>query len=328
MSFARFLRSALVASATMVMAGAACAQQFPTKPIRIFVGFAAGGGTDTVARVYAAKLQEILKTPVIIENRPGASELLAALPVMSSAPDGHTLWMGTASSLVQGPGVRKDLPYDPLKQLTLISRAAEGDALFVVKNSLPVNTMDELIGYARTHPGQLNYGSAGVGASNHLLTEYIKTLTGVQMVHVPYKSAAEVARELAGGTLDVAVEIATFTAPFVKEGKIRAIATTGAERLKTLPDVPTLEEGNVRELKGLGTYMFWGLVGPSGMQPQTVKLLNDAMNSTARMPDVVQRLDTFYVRPATGTPAELREYVEKELGKWRSFSKDLKLENS
>ncbi|MGN5477948.1 Bug family tripartite tricarboxylate transporter substrate binding protein [Cupriavidus basilensis] len=161
-----------------------------------------------MARLYAAKLQEVLNAPIVVENKPGASELLAALPLTRAAPDGYTLWMTSASSLVRGPGVRTDLPYDPLKQLTFISRVAEVEALYVVKPSLPVHSVHELIDYAKAHPGKLNYGSAGVGSSNHLLTEQFRLLTRIDMVHVPLPRATrEVARELTGGTLDFAMAI-------------------------------------------------------------------------------------------------------------------------
>ncbi|ODV42901.1 hypothetical protein AWV79_22520 [Cupriavidus sp. UYMMa02A] len=206
------------------------------------------------------------------------------MPLTRAAPDGYTLWMTSASSLVRGPGVRTDLPYDPLKQLTFISRVAEVEALYVVKPSLPVHSVHELIDYAKAHPGKLNYGSAGVGSSNHLLTEQFRLLTRIDMVHVPFKSDAEVARELTGGTLDFAMAITTFSTPFAKDGRIRAVAVTGPQRLAELPDVPTLDESDVPEVRGLGTYLFYGLVGPAGMSPVIVKRLNDALTKIAQRP--------------------------------------------
>ncbi|AQV99166.1 tripartite tricarboxylate transporter substrate binding protein (plasmid) [Cupriavidus necator] len=304
------------------------AQEYPARPIRILVGFAAGGGVDTVARLYAAKLQEVLNVPIVVENKPGASELLAALPLTRAAPDDYTLWMTSASSLVRGPGVRTDLPYDPLKQLTFISRVAEVEALYVVKPSLPVHSVRELIDYAKQHPGKLNYGSAGIGSSNHLLTEQFRLLTKIDMVHVPFKSDAEVARELTGGTLDFAMAITTFSTPFVKDGRIRAVAVTGPQRLAELPDVPTLEESDVPEVRGLGTYLFYGLVGPAGMSPVIVKKLNDALTKIAQTPEMAQKLRTVSMRPAFGSPPDFRRLIESEIPRWKEVGKTVKNTNS
>jgi tripartite-type tricarboxylate transporter receptor subunit TctC len=157
--------------------------------------------------------------------------------------------------------VRTDLPYDPLKQLTFISRVARAEALYVVKNDLPVNSVSDLIAYAKANPGKLNYGSAGVGSSNHLLAEQLKILTKIDMQHIPYKSDMEVALELAAGRIDFGMAVTPFSVPFVKDGKIRAIAITGSHRLASLPDVPTLDETGVPQLKGLGrtcTMDWWG----------------------------------------------------------------------
>ena len=324
-SFVRTLTALCVFS---WVAGAANAQPYPSRPIKILVGFAAGGGIDTVARIYGQKLQGILNTSVIVENRPGASELQAINPMINSQPDGYTLMMTSASSLVRGPGVRTDLPYDPLKNMTFISRVATVEALYVVNNKLPVNTIPELIAYAKANPGKLNYGSAGIGSSNHLLTEQLKMLTKTDMVHIPYKSDAEVARELAAGTLDFSIAITTFTVPFVKDGKIKAIGVTGAERIAGLANVATVDEGSVQEIKGLGNYLFYGLVGPAGMPASVVQKLNEAMNSAARMPDLVQRLEGLNFQPTTSNPAEFRQLIEREIPKWKEVGKTVKVGSS
>ncbi|SCU76932.1 conserved exported hypothetical protein [Cupriavidus necator] len=319
---------ALALVALCALAMGANAQNYPQRPIRILVGFAAGGGVDSVARLYAAKLQEALNVPIVVENKPGASELLAAIPVTRAAPDGYTLWMTSASSLVRGPGVRTDLPYDPLKQLTFISRVAEVEALYVVKSSLPVHSVRELMEYARARPGKLNYGSAGIGSSNHLLTEQFRLLTNIDMVHVPFKSDAEVTRELTGGTLDFAMAITTFATPFVKDGRIRAVAVTGPQRLAELPNVPTLEEGDVAEVKGLGTYLFYGLVGPAGMPEPVVARLNDALTKIAQTPEMAQKLKGLSMRPAMGSSRDFRRLIETELVKWKEVGKSVKISNS
>jgi tripartite-type tricarboxylate transporter receptor subunit TctC len=321
------VRIAAATCAFAFAAGTAQAQQYPTRPIKILVGFAAGGGIDTVARIYGQKLQEILGQPVIVENKPGASELQAITPLVNAQPDGYTLMMTSASSMVRGPGVRTDLPYDPLRQMTFIAKTATVEAVYVVRNDLPINTLPELLAYARANPAKLNYGSAGIGSSNHLLTEQLKMLTKTEFVHIPYKSDAEVAREMAGGTLDFSIAITTFTVPFIKENRIRALAVTGAQRVAALPNVPTLDESGAQELKGLGNYLFYGLIGPANLPPAIVAKLNETMNKAAAMPDVVQRLETAQFHPATGTPAEFRQLVEKELVKWKEIGKTVKVGN-
>jgi tripartite-type tricarboxylate transporter receptor subunit TctC len=321
------MRTVGLVCAVAASSAIAQAQEYPSKPIKILVGFAAGGGVDTVARLYAQKLHEAFNVPIIVENRPGASELLAAMPVIRSEPDGYTLWMTSASSLVRAPGVRTDLPYDPLKNLTFISRVATVEANYVVKNDLNINTVSELIDYALKNPGKLNYGSAGIGSSNHLLVEQLKLLTKTDMVHIPYKSDSEVAREVAAGTIDFGIAITPFTVPFVLDGRIKAIGVTGSQRVEALPDVPTIDEGSVQELKGLGNYLFYGLVGPADMPQAVVQKLNNALTEAARMPDVIERLGKQNFQPVTGTPEEFRKHIEKELPKWKEVGKTVKVGN-
>ena len=307
-----------------LFASAALAQTYPTKPIKILVGYSAGGGADTLARQYAAKLQDILNTPVIVENKPGAYELIAAQGLLAAPPDGYTLWLATTGSLVQGPSVRS-MPYDPVKSFTYVGRIGEVEAVFAVKKGFPATSFSELITYAKANPGKVNYGSAGVGAPNHLLTEYISYLTGVNMTHIPFKSDADVAREIAGGTLDFAAAIPSMLVPFVNDGKMNAIAVTGSQRLKVLPNTPTFAEGSIPELKSLSVYAFYGVVGPAGMPPDVTKTLNEALNKVAKMPDIVQRFDALSVKLTTSTPTEFRQYVEKELNVWSEVAKKIKL---
>jgi len=300
------------------------AQNYPSRPIQLITGFSAGGGTDTLARQYAAKLQDILKTPVIVINKPGAYEIIGSQTLLAARPDGYTLFLGTTGSLIQGPLVRS-MPYDPLKDFTLVARIGEVGAILAVKNDLPVSSLSDLINYAKENPGKLNYGSAGVGAPNHLLTEYVSSLTGITMTHIPFKSDADVARELVAGTIDFAVSIPATLEPYVKAEKVKAIAVTTPERLKGLPDTPTLAEGNIPALKSLSVYAFYGIVGPAGMPEEVTQKLNDAFNRVAKMPDIVQRFDELSVKLTTSTPNGFRQYLEKEIAIWREVAKKLKL---
>lgn len=322
--FARFTRLISTACAATLLAGAASAQSFPSRPIKILVGFAAGGATDLTARLYAAKLQDILKTPVVVENKPGAYEAIAAQALMSSPPDGYTLWLSTIASLALAPSIRS-VPYDSLKSFSYIGRIGETEAVMVARKGFPAASFGELIGYAKSHPGQVNYGSAGIGMPNHLLMEYISQLTGAPMTHIPFKSDGDVAREIAGGTIDFAMGSPISLIPFVSDGKMNAIAVTGNERLKALPGTPALAESNIAALKGLSVYSFFGLVGPAGIPPEVVATLNEALNKASRMPDLAERLDALAVKLTPGTPNDFRQYVDKELKVWREVTKKVKL---
>jgi tripartite-type tricarboxylate transporter receptor subunit TctC len=266
-----------------VLSAQAQAQPFPSRTIKIMVGFAAGGATDAVARIYANKLTELLGASVIVDNKPGAMQLLAARPTMSSAPDGYTLWLATSSSLVQSAGVREDMPFDPVKSFTHLARVADVDGIFAVRAGMGINSVRELIAYARANPGKLNYGSAGVGS-------------GSMLAH-------------AGNP------------------KLKMIGVTGSQRLATLPDVPTVADSGVEEVKTLGGYLFYGLVGPANMPAALVQTINEAVNKASRSPDVAAQMEKQFFRPAPGTPVEFRDQVERELAIWKRVGKSVKLDN-
>lgn len=312
-----------------VLPTAGFAQQFPSRPIKLIIGYGAGGGTDNLARLLGVKLQDVLKSPVVVENKPGASELLAITQVMNSQPDGYTLWIGTGGALAQNPGVRKDLPYDPLKNFTPIASLAEAEAVLFVRSGLPVNTLPELIAYGKANPGKLNYGSGGIGSGNHLQTEYIISVTGAKFTHVPYKSDSEVTRDVIAGTLDMGMIIAQFAIPLINEGKIKPIAVTGTQRLKALPNVPSVADAGVPELRGMGSYTFFGLMGPTGLPPAIVQQLNEAVNKVAAMPDVDQRMrEGMLLRPTIASPADYTNTLDRELKKWRELGKTVTIGGS
>ena len=316
------LRSIAFVTATCLLAASAHAQQFPSRPIRIMVGYAAGGAADMTARVYADKLATVLNVPVIVENKPGAFEQLAAQTALASPPDGHTLWLGTAGAITMGPGVRTDIPYDILKSFTHVARIGEVEAVLSVKNDLPVNSLAELVSYAKANPNKLFYASAGVGSGNHLLTEYIMSVTGIKLTHVPYKGDVDVARELTAGTVDFGIPVSAQAVPFVNDKKFKAIAVTGTQRLKALPNVPTMGE-SVDALKYSGVYSIYALLGPAGIPASVTQALSDALNKVARMPEVQQTLERGNVRATTSTPVELRQYLETEGAKWKELGKKL-----
>ena len=321
-------RNVLLAGAAALAGIPARAQQFPSRPIKLLVGFGAGGSGDILARLYALKISEVLNTPIVVENKPGAFQLAAINPLLSAPADGYTLMLGTGGALVQGPVVRKDLPYDPLKDFTYIAMLTASQGVFIVHPSLPVHTMSELIAYSKANPGKLNYGSAGLGAINHLLPAYIAAVTGGSLTHIPLKSDAELVRDTVAGTLHVSATTTQFAMPMIQEKRVRPIAVTGAQRLKALPEVPTLSEERQEELKGFNGYTFYTLIGPRGMPAAVVEKLNEAANKVSAMPDVTTRLQSLYMEAMPGTPAACRQFVEKELVKWREVGRKVPLEAS
>lgn len=314
--------------APLLLPASAPAQQLSSKPIRLLVGYSPGGGMDSLARLYAAKLPDLLHVPVVVENRPGASEVLAATPVMNAAPDGHTLWIGSGGALTQGPGVRTDLPYDPLKSFTPIALIAQGEAVFLVRKDAPMNSMGDLITYAKANPGKLTYGSAGLGSGSHLTSEYILTLTGASILHVPYKGEAESTRDTMAGNVDVTMAMVATAVPLISDGKLKPLAVTGTQRVKSLPNLPTVAESGVPELREVGSYTFYALMGPPGMSPALVKQLNEAFNKVAQMPDVAQRLQDVSLRPGNGSPEAFAKQLEEDLAKWKKLRGKVKVGSS
>ena len=311
---------------SFAIAAGAFAQSYPNKPIRLIIGFSAGGATDSIGRLYAQKLSELLQQPVIVDNRPGANQIAAIRLLQSSPADGYNLYLGTGSSLAQGPGMRRDLPYDPLKDFTLIGMVATTPGAIVVHPGLPVSNIRELIAYSKTHPDAINYGSAGMGTANHLHTEYLMSAVGTRWTHIPFKSDADVVREVSENRIQLSISTTQTTIPLIKAGRLKVLAVTTNKPLKYLPGVPTLQETGVKGMDGLEPYTFYGLVGPMGMPADVVSRLNGALNQISSMPDVALRMsETFFSEVAMGSPASFRDFMDKEVAKWREVSKTVKL---
>jgi tripartite-type tricarboxylate transporter receptor subunit TctC len=304
----------------------AFAQDYPSKTIRIILGFGPGGVGDLVARLYAQKMSELLKTPVIVDNRPGANQMTAIRALQNSPPDGYTLYLATGSSLVQNPGLRKDLGYDPLKDFTLIALVDTVPGVIITNPSLPVRSVGELVAYAKANSGKLNYASAGLGSAAHLAVEVFLGATGATMTHIPYKSDADMIREVTAGTVQMAILGAANAAPAIKAGNVRGLAVTTPQRLSDLPDVPTLRETGIEALADLEPHTLHALVGPAGIPMPIVARLNETINKISAMPDVENRMrNTLLLEPAASTPASFRAFVEKELAKWTELGKRVKI---
>ena len=283
-------RSAIVqwmALAATALATAAAAQSYPTKPIRMVVGFPPGGGTDVVARIIAPRLSDSLGQPIVIDNRPGATGTVAAGMVAKAPADGYTIMMGHVSVNAIAPSLFAKLPYDVEKDFAPITLTASVPHFIVVHPSLPVTSVKELIAYARTRDRKLSFPSAGNGSTPHLAGEMFKTMAGVNLLHVPYKGTGQSMQDLLGGQHQVAFDTLPACAPHVRANRLRPLAVTSAKRLAEFPDVPTVEQAGVA---GYQMTTWYGVFAPAGTPRPIVERLHGEISKTMQTPDTRARL--------------------------------------
>ncbi len=296
------------------------AQTYPNRPIRFVVPFPPGGGTDVVARIVGPKLSERLGQPVVIENRAGAGGNVGCEFVTKSKPDGYTIGLVTVD-MTPGPGLYKQLGFDPVKDFAPITLVAENPLVFLVKPPLPVKDLTEFVKYAKANPGKVNYGSSGMGGLGHLAGELLKSLTKIDMVHTPYKGAGPAMIAILGGEVDMSVVSAASAMPHLQSGKARAIAVLGNERIKySLPNVPTSKEA------GIDNYvaMYWaGLVAPAGTPRDIVNRVNAEWAKIAAMPDTQEQIRKAGLEPHPGsTPEQFGDFIKTEVVRWTKVIKD------
>ena len=283
----------------------------PDRPIRILVGFAAGGGTDIVARLMAEPMRAALGQPVLIETRAGSSGQVAALAAARAAPDGTTLLLATAGEIVTAPLLAPvRLPYDPARELLPITNAVRVPNLLVVGAGVSAGNAAELLALSRAAPGRLTYGSSGVGNLAHLNGELINLMAGVQLTHVPYRGAAAAIADVVAGRVTMMFAGAPALMPLIREGRLRAIGITAARRLAALPDIPALAE--TPALAGYALENWFGLFGPAGLAPEVVQALHGAATGALRDTDVIRRLGEQGVEPDPGTPEQFAAFVAAE----------------
>ena len=309
-------------SSVIVGAQPSFAADYPTRPIKIVVPFGAGGLTDIVARLVAERLSKDAGWTVIVENKTGAGGNIGAAEVARSKPDGYTLLMGSIGTNASNPFIYKRMPYDPKKDFAPVTLAATGTLLLVVNPSLPIHSTGELIEYATKHPGQLSYGSGGMGASQHLAGELLKSMAGIDIQHVPYKGLAPAIPDLLAGRIGLTFDMAT-ALPYVKEGKLRAIAVANPKRSQALPDVPTIAESGV---PGYAASAWYGFFAPAGTPKDIVQLLNEKISGILKQDDIRARLMAMGAEPAVSTPEQLASFVEEESEKWGKVLKGLNLQ--
>jgi len=299
----------LIAALGAVLLGSSVshAQDFPNKPIRIIVPYTAGGSSDYVARTVAAKLQENLKNPVVVENKPGGNAQIGCDYVAKSAPDGYTLLLAGLTTHAAAPALYKKLPYDTIKDFAPITNLIESPLVVVVHPDVRANTLREFVALAKANPGKLNYGSAGVGNTLHLAGEMFRMATGTDLVHVPYKGASQALGDLLGGRIQVMFDLPQTPLANIQAGKLRALAVTGSERLSLLPNVPTTAEAGVPAFT-FGTWI--GLVAPAGTPPAIINRLHAEIVKAATQPDV---REAFAKMAMLVAPSESPEAFAKKI---------------
>ena len=301
--------------------GAAGAQEnYPSKPVKIMVSFAAGGPTDTVARIMSAKMTEVLGQTVIVENRTGAGGNIGADVVAKSAPDGYTLLMATVSTHAINPGLYRNMPYDPIKDFTPITLAWDTMTVWVANSSIPGDSMKDLIDYAKANPGKYSYGSSGMGSILHLCGEEFKSMAGgLDAVHVPYRGSAPMMSDLVGGQIQFVFDALPTVLPQVQAGKIRALGGAMATRARAMPDLPTLQEQGVA---GYECYTWNAILAPAKTPAPIVAALSAAINKALADPVVFKHLQDAGVDPTPGSnPEKLGEFLKSELAKWAPIIK-------
>ena len=285
------------------------AQPYPSKPIRLVVGLAPGGATDIMARTLTPALGEELGQPVVVENRPGAAGSIGAGIVAKSAPDGYTLFLAS-SSFTSNAVLAKNPSYEPLTDFEPITNIASGPFLLVVRNSLPVNSVQELIAYAKANPGKLNYASSGIGSTAHLTSELFKRSAGIEMTHIVYRGAGPALADVLGGQVDLMFASIVSSLHHAKDGKLRALAVTSAKRSAVLPDYPTIAEAGVPGFEMVG---YFGLLAPAHTPAELVDTVHSAVERAIKRPEFVQRLAADGAEPDGRSPAELRALLEHDM---------------
>lgn len=311
------LRSALVSLSIVLAATAATAQEFPSRPIKIVVPFAVGGGADMIARLVGHKLGESLGQPIVVENRAGAGGNIGAEIVAKASPDGHTLLMAS-SALVINPSLYGKVPYDAIKDFKPITQPALLPNILVVHPSVPARTVPELIAHARAQAGKLSYASAGAGTGTHLAGELFKLQTGVEMVHVPYKGGGAVINDLLSGRVGLTFATLPSVIQFVQDGRLRALAMTTKTRWPGLPEVPTLAQAGVRDFE-ISTWI--GLLAPAKTPDEVVSKLHREVVRIIQLPEVRERFATLGMVPVGDTPAQFAEHIRNELPKYEKLVK-------
>jgi tripartite-type tricarboxylate transporter receptor subunit TctC len=314
------MRKSLLAIFSLAALGASAsalaqATKYPTKPIRIIVPYAPGGGADIVARMVAQKMSETFRQSVVIDNRAGAGGAIGSEMAVRAVPDGYTLAF-VSGAYTTGVALIKP-SYDPVNDITPIVMAGEASSLAVVHPAVPIKNVRELVDYAKANPGKLNYGSGGAGGFSHLITAYFELLANVRMTHIPYKGTGPALTDLLGGQLQVIFGSTPSTAVHAKSGKLRAIGVTSKTRSSAMPDVPPIAD----TVPGYYAPLLYGMWGPRGLSKDVVTLWNTEVAKLLRTADMKERLASAGIDPAGGPPAEFRDALKSDIERWQKVIK-------
>jgi len=317
----RMLALGAVAIVALVCLGKfspAMAQSYPVKPIRLIIGFPPGGPNDLIGRILGAKLAELLKATVVVDNRPGSNSEIAAAIVAKASPDGYTLLFGSTGALAVSPSLQDKLPYDPRKDFAPIALVASNPMLLVVRQGLAARNVAELIALARANPGRLNYASAGAGSPTHLAAELFKSMAHIDAVHVPYKGGGPALIDLIAGQVDFYFGGLATALPQVKSGKLRALGITSSGRSAVAPGVPSIDEAGLPNYEAT---IWYGILAPAKTPPQVISQLETASIEAVRAPDVRSRLLEQGADPLEMKSEQFAKFIQSEIVKWAAVVK-------
>ena len=309
----KFAALALTAIVLIAAAVSAAAQTYPSRPIRLIVPFPPGGSTDTYARIIARRLAETLGQAIVIDNRPGAGGALGAELAAKAAPDGYTIWIGQDGNLALGPAMRAKNNYDPVRDFSPITLLVKTPQVLVVNEGSPIASVKDLIAAAKKNPGALTYGSAGLGTTGHILGVYFNQAAGIDVTHVPYKGAAPAMFDLRGGRITYLATSMPAVVQFAREGRIRVIATSGLQRARLMPDVPTVAESGFPNFE---TIIWHGMLAPAKTPREVITRLHREIMAVLAMPDIQKLLLAEGGELSPSTPAEFAAFLRSEVAKW------------
>ncbi len=318
MSFFKFVAQTACAIALITTGSGAFAQAWPSKPIKLVIPYPPGGIGDTLARELATQLSLRVNQPVVVESKPGASQMIGADYVAKSAPDGYTIFLASLSSLVLNVHAQKTMPYDPVKDFAPVSMFFSTPLYLVVNPQLPVKTVAEFVAYGKANPGKLTFGSIGTGSSLHLTGEMFKAATGVDMLHVPYKGSVPAVTDLLGGQISALFDAGTSSLPQVRAGKLRVLGVSSLKRASGTPDIPTFAESG---LPGFDASFWFGIVAPAATPKPIVQRLSTEINEILKQPAVRDRYKLNGVEVAGSTPEEMAAQMKADLPRWTEIQR-------
>ncbi len=306
----------MAALAALVCAGTAAHAEYPDRPIRLVVGFSAGGGSGVVARALAQPLGEQLRQRVVVENRPGAGGMLATRGVAKEKPDGYTLLLGSAAAFVINPYIQKDVGYDAIKDFTPIGAVSRFDYVLLGRKGLPAHDLKSLTAYAKQHPAELTIGNAGIGSNTHLVAIQFLAETGMNIRNVPYKGTAGALNDIMGGNIDLLFDSVPTVTQQVKSGALQGYATTGDKREHDLPNVPTMKESGLPHFQASN---WFAIFGPKDMDPAVTRKINDAIVAALHDPALRKAFEATGNEPLAGTPQDLSSLVADETTRYKTL---------